>query len=67
MSLLFCADRPGRTCEESEGGKLPLGICYVNPHKMPYHEMNLTYTADPRLFWQRPVNTDALTQRMGVQ
>lgn len=49
-----------RACEESEGGKLPLGVFYVNPNKTPHHEMTGTYKEDDRPLWQRSVNTDAL-------
>lgn len=49
-----------RACEESEGGKLPLGIFYINPNKRPYHEMIDTYKDDKRPLWERPLNTEAL-------
>ena len=47
-------------CEESEGGKLPLGIFYINSNKRPYHEMINTYKDDKRPLWERPLNTEAL-------
>ena len=49
-----------RACEESAGGKLPLGIFYINPNKKPYHEMIDTYKKDNRPLWQRAVNCEAL-------
>jgi 2-oxoglutarate ferredoxin oxidoreductase subunit beta len=42
-----------RACEESAGGKLPLGIFYINPNKKPYHEMAGTYKTDRRPLYQR--------------
>lgn len=49
-----------RACEESEGGKLPLGIFYINPNKRPYHEMIDTYKDDKRPLWERSLNMEAL-------
>ncbi len=51
-----------RACEESEGGKLPLGVFYVNPDKRPYNELKGTYKDDPRPLWQRPVDGYALRE-----
>jgi len=49
-----------RACEESRGGKLPLGIFYINTDKKPYHELTNTYKADKRPLYQRTPDYPAL-------
>jgi len=51
-----------RACEESGGGKMPLGIFYINPDKKPYHELCSAYMSDKRPLYQRQVNTDILRE-----
>lgn len=51
-----------RACEENEGGKLPLGIFYINPDKKAYHEMCSAYQKDDRPLWQRPVEIPKLNE-----
>lgn len=51
-----------QACEESEGGKLPLGIFYINSGKKPYHTVLNTYKTDKRPLWQRSVDTNALKE-----
>ena len=51
-----------RACEESAGGKLPLGIFYINPNKKPYHETINTYKDDKRPLWERPLDLNALKE-----
>ena len=53
-----------RACEEAEGGKLPLGIFYINPNKKPYHELIDAYKTDTRPLWQRAMNSDAMKDLM---
>lgn len=54
-----------RACEESKGGKLPLGIFYINSDKKPYHEMISTYKSDRRPLFQRSANSAALQRLIG--
>ena len=49
-----------RACEEFRGGKLPLGIFYINTSKKPYHELINTYKADKRPLYQRTPDYQAL-------
>ena len=51
-----------RACEESEGGKLPLGVFYISPNKKPYHELTPTYKTDDLPLWRRPVDINALKE-----
>ncbi len=49
-----------RACEESAGGKLPLGIFYINPQKKPYHQLSSTYQSDSRPLFERSVDAAQL-------
>ncbi len=60
------ADAFKRACEESSGGKMPLGIFYINPNKKPYHEMCSAYKNDKRPLYQRQVNRLKLKELVGM-
>ena len=51
-----------RALEESETGKLPLGVFYINPAKIPYHKAVGLYDTDASPLWQRPLNLEKLKQ-----
>ena len=42
-------------------GKLPLGVFYINPNKIPYHKATGLYDTDTTPLWQRPLNLEKLT------
>ncbi len=46
--------------QESENGKLPLGVLYVNPDKVPYHKAAGLYESDSSPLWQRPLDREKL-------
>jgi 2-oxoglutarate ferredoxin oxidoreductase subunit beta len=46
--------------QESEGGKLPLGVFYINPDKIPYHKATGLYDTDTTPLRQRPLNLEKL-------
>lgn len=51
-----------RAIEESEGGKLPLGIFYINPNKVPYNQAAGLYETDARPLFQRSVDREKLKE-----
>ena len=61
-----CVAAMKRACEESSGGKLPLGVFYVNAGKKVYHEMTSAYKQDKRPLFQRPIDTAVLAESVNA-
>jgi 2-oxoglutarate ferredoxin oxidoreductase subunit beta len=51
-----------RACETGDGGKMALGIFYINPNKKPYHEEIAAYRENSAPLWQRTPEYDKLSE-----